>query len=1193
MNIRRLILYISFFVPFCVHAHSGHYAPIEFVKNNGQWDGSFEYKVKTYTGDIYLETNAINIVLGHNDNIELIRKHKAGPNTKKTLRYHRYRMLFTGANTSVKISGTKEQKHYYNYFIGNDSTKWKTNIHPNLAVDYNGLYDGIDLHIASANGKLKYDFIIQPNADPDKIQIEYDGIDQLKTKKGNLLIATSVGEVEELAPYAFQYIDGQKKEVRCKYKINGNKVTYAFPDGYDKSYALIIDPTIVFATFSGSGFDNWGFTATYDAQGNFYAGGIVSNQQGGTGFNTTTGAYDVTFGGGTSTSGSKYPCDMSIAKFNATGTNLIYATYIGGSDNEQPHSLVVDASNNLVICGRAYSNDYPTTTGCYDNTHNGGGDIVVTKLNAAGSQLIGSTFIGGTADDIVNFNAEEFIAGNLKHNYGDDARSEVIIDNAGNVYVAGCTRSTNFPVTANATQSSLAGGSGQDGVVFKMNANLTSLIWSTYVGGTSDDAAYVLALSKNESQLFVSGGTMGGGFPITTGTLSQSYNGGIDGFVLRFENGGSFALQKGTYIGTSNYDQCYGIQLNDQDEVYLMGQTLGGSFPVTTGVYSNPGSSQFVMKLDNDLSTILLSTVFGSGTSTVTNISPVAFLVDTCENVYISGWGGDIYTASGATPPPGVGNTSNMPLSSATGPNPPAQSSTDGKDFYFIVFSKNLGSLLYATYMGSNTNVPEHVDGGTSRFNKNGEVYQAICGGCGEGSSASFPVTNGVYSSTNKSNNCNLIALKIAFNLGAVDAIANASPNTAVCLGDPINFSSNGSSNATSYEWDFGDGNSATGPSPTHTYTSGGNYQVRLIAINPDACKTRDTVILNVVVDTNRIDADFTYDKTDSCSSYTTTFTNTSKYGKNPSSATFRWEFGDGTTFNGVTPPKHDFPDTGTYVVRLVMTDPDACNSPDTISKVITFNNLFVKAQFEGPSVICENSKAVLVNKSTNAKTFLWAFGNGTTSTITNPEPVYDTAGFYTVKLFSYNPETCNGVDSIEKTIEVKSSPIASFRHTPIIPETNEPILFTNYSEGATSYIWDFGDGTGSNLFTPKPKFFRKTGDYQVCLQALNDIGCSDTVCRRVSADVYPLADVPSAFSPNGDGNNDILYVRGYGIEVMDFKVFNRWGEVVFESTDQNLGWDGTYKNVEQPVEAYAYTLSVTFLDGSTFNKKGNVTLLR
>jgi hypothetical protein len=310
--------------------------------------------------------------------------------TPPVLKYHVYKIVFENAKTP-SVEGSKRQTNYYNYFLGNDSTRWKTGIHPYLALDYKHLYDGIDVHVASDKGNLKYDFIVQPQADVQQIRLRYDGAEKLSIKDKNLIIQTSVGDVTELQPYAYQYIHGERKEVECRYRLKGNVITYHFPEGYDDQSVLVIDPTVVFSTFSGSTADNWGFTATYDNQGNFYGGGLVN----GVGYPVSTGAFQTTYAGGQqsgtfsdSTHGSDYACDIGIIKFNPTGTARIYATYIGGNDNEQPHSLIVDANNNLIIAGRTYSANYPVTPGCYDNTYNGGGDIVLTKLNAEGTGLI-------------------------------------------------------------------------------------------------------------------------------------------------------------------------------------------------------------------------------------------------------------------------------------------------------------------------------------------------------------------------------------------------------------------------------------------------------------------------------------------------------------------------------------------------------------------------------------------------------------------------------------------------------------------------------------------------------------------------------------------------------------------------------------------------------------------------------------
>jgi gliding motility-associated-like protein len=1157
--------------------------PLEFVENRGQWDGPFLYKSTSGKSDIFVEQNGFTYLLGKADNLTLLDDYHHGKTTiPPVLKFHAYKMSFENANTDASIEGNKKQKHYYNYFLGNNPSKWQSGIHPFLSLDYKNLYAGIDLHVASDAGNLKYDFMVQPQADAGKISLKFDGVDNIYVKDNNLIIATSVGDVMEMKPLALQYNDDGKTEVPCEYVLHGNSVSFTFPKSYDKNRLLIIDPVVVFATFTGSTADNWGFTATYDNQGNFYSGGLVS----GAGYPLSLGAYQTTWGGGTSSSGSLYPSDMAISKFNANGNALIFSTYLGGSDNDQPHSLIVDTSNNLIIAGRSYSSNFPMAANAYDNSYNGSGDIVVAKLNATGTSLLASTYMGGTSGDGINYDAQEFNFGELKHNYGDDARSEVMVDKSGNVYVAASTFSANFPVTATAYQSSLNNNS-QDGVVFKLNSGLSALLYSTFLGGSNSDAAYVIELDTGQTHFFVAGGTRSSNFPSTGSSLWPTYQGGYsDGYIAKFLNSGNYALQKTTFIGKADYDQCYGLQIDFNNNVYVMGQTLGGTFPVSGGVYSNASSSQFVMKLDNNLTTNILSTVYGTGNSAATNISPVAFLVDLCENVYISGWGGNITNPNPL--PPGTTNVTGMPITANA-----FQSTTDGNDFYFIVFKKNFQSLLYGTFAGTFGGVCEHVDGGTSRFDKSGVVYQAICGGCGGGT---FPTTAGSWSPTNGSSNCNLVALKIAFQLGNPSAMAIAGPDTSGCPPLTVNFTNN-STNAVSYVWNFGDGSATTSTtSPSHTYTAAGVYTVSLIASNPNGCnKSTDTTHFTINVNANGMNADFNYVVTDSCNPYKATFTNTSQYSNTSGSSTFTkfvWDFGDGSTFNGKNPGSHSFPDTGCYTVRLIMLDSTSCIPKDTAKKVVCIKGYKVKAAFNSPDSLCLGLSALLANASAYAQNSTWDLGDGHTSTSTSPIYTFTSPGTYTITLIVGNSGSCNKVDSVKRTIKIMSGPTANFSYTPVVPETNKPTNFTNLSLNATSYFWAFGDGNSSTDENPI-HMYKKSGKYTVCLEAKNISGCVDSVCKTVSADVHPAIGVPTAFSPNGDGANDVLYVRGAAVKTVDFRVYNRFGEMVFETTDMDIGWDGTYKGKPQEMEAYAWTLDATFIDDSFVSQKGNVTLLR
>src|SRR5438874_2280243 len=482
----------------------------------------------------------------------------------------------------------------------------------------------------------------------------------------------------------------------------------------DLSSTLVIDPSLIFCSFTGSTADNWGFTATYGPDGSMFGGGIVFDP----GFPVSPGAFQTNFGGGVSSEFGPNGFDIGIIKLSPNGSNRIYATYLGGSGNEFPQSLICDAQGELIVAGRTNSPDYPTTpSGSGGLIGPGGGfDIILTKLNAAGNGLIGSKKIGGDRDDGANISPYGTGASSLQHNYGDEARSEVILDNAGNIYLGSCTQSKNFP-TVSAFQSS--NGGAQDGVVLKMSPDLSTLLFSTYLGGDGNDAAYVLDINPVNGNLYVAGGTESStnSFPGNhAGTIGPNYSGGIDGFVAIISG---TSLLRSAFLGTSSYDQVYGIKFDKNGFPYVMGQTTG-TWPHINAAYFNNGGKQFIAKLKPDLSAYVYSTVFGSG-SVLPNISPTAFLVDHCENVYVSGWGGCFCQGSPATFAYPNAGTAGLPVT----PNA-IKGTTDGRDFYFFVLKKDAGSQLYGSFFGeTNSYGTDHVDGGTSRFDQNGIIYQA------------------------------------------------------------------------------------------------------------------------------------------------------------------------------------------------------------------------------------------------------------------------------------------------------------------------------------------------------------------------------------------------------------------------------------------------------------------------------------
>ncbi len=235
---------------------------------------------------------------------------------------------------------------------------------------------------------------------------------------------------------------------------------------------------------------------------------------------------------------------------------------------------------------------------------------------------------------------------------------------------------------------------------------------------------------------------------------------------------------------------------------------------------------------------------------------------------------------------------------------------------------------------------------------------------------------------------------------------------------------------------------------------------------------------------------------------------------------------------------------------------------------------------------------AVFANNSLGGINFLWDFGDGTTSTDDSPTHLYTKVGSYTVKLTAYDSSSCNKIDDSSFTITVSPIPIASFTYNPLEPKENTYTNFVNQSIGATHYTWSFGDGDTSNLENPK-HIYDISDTYKVCLNAANDVGCSDDTCEDVRALVKPLVDVPSAFTPGKFGANAIISVVGFGIKEMDWTIYNRWGQKVYESNNLKSGWDGTFNGKLQPMDVYTYTLGVTFSNGQKVKKTGDITLLR
>jgi gliding motility-associated-like protein len=734
----------------------------QFLENKGQFSPEILFSKPIFSGNVLISEAGISYLFYDNSQFqELYEKFhhkepvnqvqiKNGNASKLTIKYHSIEQQFVGGRIlSKSINASDQQSNLTNFFLGSNSDNWASNVRSFNKILIREIYAGIDVELLSNGLELKYNFICRPGSNPAQIKVKYKGASSLELTDKGLKIKTTVLDYTEIIPvsYVISSLSGYS-EVPVKAKLDGDILTFInTPAGFQSSNStLVIDPKLIFSTYSGTTSDNFGFTATYDSQGNMYAGGITTGpylQIPDGKYPATPGAFDQTYNGGSDLSNDYgFPCDITISKYSADGKNLVYATYIGGSDNEYPHSIVVDKFGNLAILGSSFSFDYPVTPNAYKKNHQLGSDIIVTKLGANGDVLVGSTFYGGSSDDGLN---KAFAT---KYFYADDFRGDIICDDDGSMLAVMSTSSDDIEIKNGFKNSKSV--LSQQGIIFKFSTDASDLVWSSYVGGYEDAALYSIDLDKNKD-IFISGGISSEGLPNTMGTVNPIYKGGrSDGFIAKISADGS-TLLKATYFGSDKYDQILSLELDNADRVYVIGQTEG-VIPIKGTVYNNASSGQFVSMLDHDLTSILLSTTFGTGDG-LPDITINAFMVDECRRIFVSGWGGKSSSKY-------FSSTKNLPIT-----NDALQKTTDGSDFYIIVFGKDFRKLVYATYFGGNL-TGDHVDGGTSRWDKKGVIYQSVCSSCPlanqVGPISDFPTTKGTFAEKNISPRCSNAAFKFA-----------------------------------------------------------------------------------------------------------------------------------------------------------------------------------------------------------------------------------------------------------------------------------------------------------------------------------------------------------------------------------------------------------------------------------------------
>ena len=1002
-----------------------------FIANKGQWNLPCDFKLNIRPGKVYLSATRLSVDLqqryqlaqdtlsahqGHEH-----REHHAHYGFPRGVNGHLYRLNFVNAQ-NVTPEATQPLPQYHNYFYGSKPERWQGGVGLYQQVTYPGIYPGIDLHYHYSN-QLKYEFTVKPGARVSDIKIHVEGADSLYLRDGQLMIKTSLGTVREKPPYSYQYQGDSTWQVPSQYRLKGDTLSFAVSD-YQPDYPLVIDPRLVFSTYIGSSKDNFGFTATFSQDDGGYVGGIVFNSgPNNPGFPTTIGAYQDTFGGGS--------VDIGLSRFNENGSQLKYSTFMGGVGNDIPLSLLEAANGDLLIMGNTGSRNFPTTANAYDTSYFIGpsfnnavafatnaqsADIFVARLSANGQNLVASTLVGDSLSDGLNRGLDEARP--------DVARGEIITDSRENIYVASVTNSPNFPNTSKGNNA-LQGF--QDGVIFSLSANLQSLRWSTLIGGSQNDALFAAKIAPS-GRLYVTGVTESNLALGTSNSWQQNSNGQREGFVAEIDpNDGS--ILNFTHNGTAADEMNYLLDIDRDGWVYVTGTTRG-NYPVRgSNVFQVPGSAHFIQDFSPNLDTSRRATVIGDGNNNRDNISPTAMMVDNCGNVFLAGWGGLILPNSG-------GAVDSLPTT-----NNALKDTTDGRDFYFLILDATWQKLNYASYFGENSNRSgDHVDGGTSRFRKDGTIYEAVCASCR--GTQNFPTTANAWSDSNLSSNCNMALVR--FKLEADSAIASViTDKDSSCVPFTANLTD------LSFNSDIllvidpnGKVDTLDAQNPQLTFNHLGWRQFQFVAVDT-TCLFRDTAQLRFFGFRDTVGAAFTV-LPDSCGKENNFF-----FSANFDSTIddYQWQFGDGSSDTGRL-VSHQFGDTGTFSVSLAVKN-EFCNLADTLTRLLTIeptDSLELTTDYNP----CQSfSNLTLQSNPFAGRESIWRVDGAVVGTGDTLPVVIDEVGLHTIELESRD-KACDSSVFASTIIEI---------YDPFSP-MQMPNIFTPNGDGVN----DFFGPTGVNL---------------------------------------------------------------------------------------------------------------------------------
>ncbi len=686
-------------------------------------------------------------------------------------------MQLVDARASVAPEALDRLSSISNYLIGNLESARVTGVAHTSRVRYPKVFNGIDLVYYGNEGQLEYDFVVQPGADPASIRLQINGAQKLSVSDdGDLVMLTQAGQVKWNKPYVYQKIEGVSRRIEGHFHLfSANQVAFQVAD-YDRKRDLVIDPALSYATYLGGSQNEAARGIALDAAGNVYVTGYSTSPD----LPVTRGAFQTAYAGNTA---SQITGDAFVAKYTPSGT-LVYITYIGGSGDDISTGIAVDAAGNAYLTGYTNSTNFPTTPGAFQKAFAGSGgnqstrlgDAFVTKLSPDGNQLLYSTFLGGKADDVA---------------------FSIAIDGAGSAYITGATLSMDFPITAGAYQTTSHGSGGQpilrfgysffisgDVFVSKLDAAGAKLIYSTYLGGSRDEAAFGITVDSS-GNAFVGGYTISPDFPTTSGAFQRNGRGSDpdnpffhmgDAFLTKFNPTGG--LSYSTLVGGTGDEWITAIAVDGSGNAYATGSTTSTDFPVTAGVFQssyrpltvfNPDADEalgdaFLLKMNPAGSGLVFATYLGGSGDDVAS----SVMLDSAGNIFLGG----------------QTNSPNFPVTPDAAQRAYAGGGfqTSGQTFgdgFLTVLNPTATSLVYSTYLGGTFD--DSIRG--MALSATGVAYVA-----GSTASRNFPATAnaaqptyGGSSSTGRLRGDAFIAAFSGFASAApaISAIVNAASNVA------------------------------------------------------------------------------------------------------------------------------------------------------------------------------------------------------------------------------------------------------------------------------------------------------------------------------------------------------------------------------------------------------------------------------